>query len=110
MAEIRIEDIKSKFETLQSVIQSLKEKKIGYESQLSTLQQQYDEQLSALLQETGTSTLEEAVEVCKKRQEELNALKEDLSTKLDDYLKTVSGDNALATNNSVDSAIGDFFK
>ena len=110
MAEIRVEDIKSKFETLQSEIQSLKEKKIGYESQLSTLQQQYDEQLSALLQETGTSTLEEAVAVCKQKQEELNTLKETLSTKLDEYLKTVSGDSTPATNNSIDSAIGDFFK
>lgn len=108
MADIKVDDIKVKFERLQSKMQSLKEQKIGYESQLSTLQKQYDEQLQALLQETGTSTLEEAVEVCKQKQSELEAQKESLSKDLDGYLSTLSDNNT--SSGSVDSAIGDFFK
>lgn len=108
MADIKVEDIKAKFERLQTRMQSLKEQKIGYESQLNTLQKQYDEQLQALLQETGTSTLEEAVEVCKKKQSELEAQKESLSKDLDNYLSTVTSSNDESSN--VDSAIGDFFK
>ena len=105
MADISIDEIKSKFQKLQSETQRLKEEKVGYEAQLSTLQTQYDEQLANLLKETGTSTLEEAVAVCKKKQEDLNKLKEELSKTLDGYLQTV-GDSS--QSGSLDSALGDF--
>lgn len=107
MAEINIEEIKSKFETLQSKIQSLKEQKIGYESQLNTLQQQYNEQLQALLDETGASSLDEAIAICKKKQDDLNEQKEKLLSELDKYLATTS-DSSIS--DSVDDKIGDLFQ
>ena len=103
MVDISVDEIKAKFQKLQSETQKLKEEKVGYEAQLNTLNTQYEEQLQALLQETGTTTLEDAVAVCKNKQEDLNKLKEQLSTKLDEYLKTI-GD----TGETVDDALGDF--
>jgi len=102
MADVSVEEIKEKFQRLQSETQKLKEEKVGYEAQLNTLNTQYEEYLQNLLQETGTTTLEDAVAVCKHKQEELNTLKDSLSKKLDEYLKTI-GDTG-----SVDDQLGEF--
>lgn len=103
MADISVDEIKAKFQKLQTETQKLKEEKVGYEAQLNTLNTQYEEQLQALLQETGTTTLEDAVAVCKNKQEELNTLKTSLSQKLDEYLQTVSD-----APESVDDQLGAF--
>lgn len=88
MADISIDEIKVKFQKLQSETQKLKEEKVKYEAQLNTLKEQYDAQLKTLLDETGTATLAEAVAVCKQKQAELNSLKESLQQTLDKYLGT----------------------
>lgn len=90
MADITVDEIKSKFQQLQDKTQKLKEEKISLESQLTTLKSQYDEQLAVLLKETGASTLEEAIQVCKSKQEELATIKESLSTTIDEYLQTIN--------------------
>ena len=105
MADISVDEIKAKFQRLQSETQKLKEEKVGYEAQLNTLKSQYEEQLQNLLKETGTSTLEEAVAICKQKQEELNQLKESLQQTLDSYLSTIGESNQAP---SVDQALGDF--
>lgn len=106
MNDIMIEDIKSKFDKLQSELQNQKELKIKYESQLSTLQAQYDEQLQQILKDTGTTSLEDAITFCKGKKEELESIKESVSKELDQYLSTLSGSNETQTQSS---DIGDFF-
>lgn len=90
VTNLSIDEIKVKFQKLQEATQKLKEEKVGYEAQLSTLQSQYDEQLKILLEETGTSSLEEAVSLCKSKQGELETLKTELQEKLDTYLGTLN--------------------
>lgn len=89
--EISIEEIKEKFQKLQDEAQRLKEEKVKYEAQLSTLKEQYNTQLQELLESTKTSSLPEAVEYLKKQQNELESLKSDLQTQLDGYLSTIEG-------------------
>lgn len=96
ITNLTIDEIKAKFQQLQETTQKLKEEKVGYEAQLTTLQSQYDEQLKALLEATGTNSLEEAVVLCKSKQEEMENLKVELQSKLDGYLSTLS--NNTSTN------------
>lgn len=86
MSEVTVEDVKTKFQTLQKITQGLKEEKIGYESKLSTLQTQYDEKVNKLLEETETSSLEEAVKLCKEKKEELETLKAQLDSEISKYI------------------------
>lgn len=94
ITNLTIDEIKAKFQQLQETTQKLKEEKVGYEAQLTTLQSQYDEQLKALLEATGTSSLEEAVALCKSKQEEMENLKVELQSKLDKYLGTLNTNNS----------------
>ena len=82
---ISIEEIKTKFQSLQSEHQRLREEKVRFEAQLATLQNQYDEQVKALLEETKTTSLEEAATYLKKQQAEIEQLKSTLQTELDSY-------------------------
>lgn len=100
VTNLSIDEIKVKFQQLQEATQKLKEEKVGYEAQLSTLQSQYDEQLKTLLEETGTTSLEEAVALCKSKQGELETLKAELQEKLDTYLGTVNP--IVSENNSLE--------
>lgn len=106
MADISVEDIKAKFQRLQSETQKLKEEKVGYEAQLSTLTSQYNEKLDELLKDTGTSTIEEAVAVCVRKQEELNKLKESLQASLDGFLSTVDTSATSASTDTLDILAG----
>jgi len=93
MSDISIDEIKKKFQELQTKTQKLKEEKVGYEAQLETLKSQYDEQLQALLSETGSSSLDEAIALCKRKQEELSSLKESLQQTLESYESTIESQN-----------------
>ena len=86
MSEVTVDEIKNKFQALQKITQNLKEEKIGYESKLNTIQSQYDEKVSKLLECTNTSTLEEAVKLCKEKKEELEKLKSELDAEISKYI------------------------
>ena len=59
--EINIKDLKEKFASVQNISQSLKEEKIRLESELATLEKDKESKLADLLEKTGTSTYDEAV-------------------------------------------------
>lgn len=83
-----IQEIKEKFNTVQSIGQSLKEEKISLESELRTLTSDYDEQVKKLLEKTGASSLEEAIQIYKKRKADLESEMTSLSDELSGYLDT----------------------
>jgi predicted nucleic acid-binding Zn-ribbon protein len=90
---VSVQEIKEKFSTVQSIGQSLKEEKISLESELRTLTSDYNDQVAKLLEKTGASTLEEAIQVYKQRKEKLDADMTALSDELSGYLDTY-GENA----------------
>ena len=53
MTQISIDELKEKFSTVQNISQGLKEEKIRLESELSTLEKDYNEQVKELLEKTG---------------------------------------------------------
>lgn len=83
-----IDEIKEKFENVQKRHKELNEKKIALSSELKTLKEGYEAELNKLLQETGTSTLEEAEAYCNKQQEIIESETEKLDTELGKYLQT----------------------
>lgn len=85
---VSIQELKEKFNTVQNISQSLKEEKIGLESELRTLTADYNEQVKLLLEKTGASTLEEAIQVYKSRKEKLEGDMDSLATELSGYLDT----------------------
>lgn len=105
MSDITVDEIKNKFQSLQKITQTLKEEKIGYESKLSTLQSQYDEKVSKLLEDTHTSSLEEAVKLCKEKKAELDKLKEELDAEISKYIDE-SGEEGESNS---EGTIDDFF-
>lgn len=88
MAEITLQELKEKFNTVQNISQSLKEEKIRLESEIKTLKTSYDESLKELLELTGASTLEEATKMYKDRKSKLDADMVSLSSQLNKYLDT----------------------
>ena len=109
MADITVDEIKNKFQTLQKMTQSLKEEKIRYESELSTLQTQHDEKVKALLEATNTESLEEAVKFCKKKKEELDKLKSELDSELSKYIDESGEAGEDNSEGTTDDGFGDFF-
>lgn len=85
---VDIKELKERFNTLQQVIQSVKEEKIRTESEIKTLKTDYDEQLKNLLEVTGATTLEEATEIYNTRYSALEANKKKLEEELNGYLDT----------------------
>lgn len=85
---VSLQEIKEKFNTVQSIGQSLKEEKISLESELRTLTSDYDDQVAKLLEKTGASTLEEAIQVYKQRKTKLDSDMTSLSDELSKYLDT----------------------
>ena len=80
------EDIKEKFARLQEQNQHLREERIRLESEVKTLEADYQKKLAELLEVTGTSSYEEAVAFCRTKREELDAEIELLNKELDYYL------------------------
>lgn len=89
---VSIQELKEKFNSVQTISQSLKEEKIGLESELRTLTADYDEQVKLLLEKTGASTLEEAVQVYNSRKEQLEGDMDSLAAELSGYLDTYGED------------------
>lgn len=85
---VSLQEIKEKFNTVQTIGQSLKEEKISLESELRTLTSDYDDQVAKLLEKTGASTLEEAIQVYKQRKTKLDSDMTSLSDELSKYLDT----------------------
>jgi uncharacterized protein involved in exopolysaccharide biosynthesis len=89
---LTVQELKEKFNTVQNISQSLKEEKIGLESELRTLQSDYEEQVKLLLEKTGASSFDEAVQVYKTRQQELEDTMNNLNQELTKYLDTYGED------------------
>lgn len=85
---VSLQEIKEKFNTVQTIGQSLKEEKISLESELRTLTSDYDDQVAKLLEKTGASTLDEAIQVYKQRKTKLDSDMTSLSDELSKYLDT----------------------
>lgn len=86
--EISIGELKEKFNAVQNIHQELKEEKIRLESEINTLQKDYDEKAKELLEKTGTASVEEASAYCDKMKKELTEEMESLSVELNKYLDT----------------------
>ncbi len=81
-----IEDLKKKFAMLQEMHQNLREKRIQLESELKTLDADYQKKVKEFLKLTGTSSYEEAVEFCRSKKSELDKEMENLNTELTQFL------------------------
>ena len=88
MAQVTIDELKEKFSTVQNISQGLKEEKIRLESELATLEKDYNEHVNELLEKTGAATLDDAMEVYKKKREELDSSMIELEKELNGYLDT----------------------
>lgn len=88
MSQITVEELKEKFNTVQNITQGLKEEKIRLESELKTLENDYNEQVKELLEKTGTSSLDEAKSVYEDMSAKLKSDMSDLEKELNSYLDT----------------------
>lgn len=86
--EINIKDLKEKFASVQNISQSLKEEKIRLESELATLEKDKKSKLADLLEKTGTSTYDEAVNFVSNKKKELDLEMQSLDVELSNYLDT----------------------
>lgn len=91
--DIDIKDLKEKFNTVQGISQDLKEEKIRIESQLKTLESDYDEKTKEILEKTGKSSLEEAVKFVNDKKEKLESDMVKLEGELNSYLDTYGEDD-----------------
>lgn len=83
-----VQELKEKFNAVQGISQSLKEEKIGLESELKTLQSEYDSKLAELLSLTGADSFEAAVSVYNVDKEKLSKDMDELNSELTRYLDT----------------------
>lgn len=88
MSQISVNELKEKFTTVQSITQGLKEEKIRLESELNTLEKDYDEQVKELLEKTGASSLEEAKTMYDSMKDKLESDMVELEEELNKYLDT----------------------
>ena len=72
---------------------------------MSTLQSQYDEKVAKLLEETNTSTLDEAVKLCKEKKAELDKLRDELDAEISKYIDESDEEGEANTEGTID----DFF-
>lgn len=94
---VSTEDLKNKFARLQEQNRKLREEHIRLESEVKSFRADYEKKLKELLDSTGKSTYEEAVEYCKEKRKELDEETNKLSNELDNYLnprRTVTTDDA----------------
>lgn len=87
--EVSIGDIKERFQSVQSIQQSLKEEKIRLDSEYATLKKSYEDKVKELLDKTESSTVEEAMskheDNKKKLEQDMTVLFDKLSGFLDTY-------------------------
>lgn len=86
--EVDIKEIKEKFTTVQNISQGLKEEKIRIESHLKTLESDYEEKTKEILEKTGKSTIEEAMQFVKDKKDKLDSDMVELEKELNTYLDT----------------------
>lgn len=85
MAEIN--EIKQKFNQLQSNVTKLSNLKIGMESEIKTIDEDLNDLGKKLLEATGKSSIEEAFTYYKEQNTLLEEKKTKISSELDTYLK-----------------------
>lgn len=88
MAQVSVEELKEKFTTVQNITQGLKEEKIRLESELKTLENDYNEQVSELLEKTGADSLENARSMYEDMRTKLESDMILLEQELNEYLDT----------------------
>ena len=80
------EELKEKFARVQEQNQHLREERIRLESEVKTLEADYQKKLSELLEVTNTKSYEEAVLFCKEKRRQLEEETERLDKELEQYL------------------------
>jgi predicted nuclease with TOPRIM domain len=80
-------ELKEKFEQLSTNQQNLNNKKIGLESEIKTIEGDYDEAVKKLMVLTGKDTYDEAVAYYEDAKAALETRKDEISTKIDGYIK-----------------------
>lgn len=83
---VSAENLKEKFVRVQEQNQRLREERIRLESEVKTLEADYQKKLQELLEATGTSTYQEAVKFCQDKRKELEEETERLDKELEQYL------------------------
>lgn len=95
---VAAENLKEKFARLQEQNQFLRDKRISLETEIKTLDTDYQKKLQELLELTGTSSYQEALAFCQKKRKEIEEETERLDKELEQYLnsQTVSQDTVNA--------------
>ena len=83
---VAVENLKEKFARLQEQNQFLRDKRISLETEIKTLDADYQKKLQELLELTGTSSYQEAVAFCQKKRKEIEEETERLDKELEQYL------------------------
>ena len=83
---VSAENLKEKFARLQEQNQFLRDKRISLETEIKTLDADYQKKLQELLELTGTSSYQEAVAFCQKKRKEIEEETERLDKELEQYL------------------------
>ena len=89
LSEKEINDLKEKYDSLQTLNQSLREEKIGLSSEVKTLKESLDKKEKELLDSTGKESLQDVVnwyeEESRNLSDEVSKLTKELQSYLDDY-------------------------
>lgn len=88
MSNVSVENLKDKFNKIESKKQELKENKIKLESEINSLSKEYNKTLNELKEMTGKDTYEEIVEFIKTKKDNLEKVKEKVNEELDRYINT----------------------
>lgn len=95
--DISLSDLKEKFTTVQSIDQSLKEKKIRLDSEMVAVERERQAKLAEVLEQVGATTYEQAVQIVQTMkadmETETRALNTELSAYLDTYGESSEGDS-----------------
>ncbi len=83
---VSAENLKEKFARLQEQNQFLRDKRISLETEIKTLDADYQKKLQELLELTGTSSYQEAVAFCQRKRKEIEEETERLDKELEQYL------------------------
>lgn len=89
LSEKEINDLKEKYDSLQTLNQSLREEKIRLSSEVKTLKESLDKKEKELLDSTGKESLQDVVswyeEESRNLSDEVSKLTKELQSYLDDY-------------------------
>ena len=89
LSEKEINDLKEKYNSLQTLNQSLREEKIRLSSEVKTLKESLDKKEKELLDSTGKESLQDVVrwyeEESRNLSEDVSKLTKELQSYLDDY-------------------------